>query len=157
MPEEVLTVVRVPIAEIEESLRIKHTLPKVLIDVRIDQDSLVFSFSDEKEYEERKDTTELHRVRRRRRAHRRRNRMKTRGWEIVARMTNSSGQKCAIYRPFVEALQNPELGIEEQKAAIARILKSNRNRPSETSIQYFLQNTLEYLRNKEKADRQGKE
>lgn len=72
--------------------------------------------------------------------------MKTRGWESIARITNSRGQKCTIYRPFVEALNNSELTNEEQKRLVEKILRSNRNRPSEGSIQYFLENTLEYLR-----------
>jgi hypothetical protein len=71
--------------------------------------------------------------------------MKTRGWQIVARITNSKGQKCTIYKPFVDALQDPKLAIEEQKKLVEKILRSNRNRPSEASIQYFLENTLEYL------------
>ena len=71
--------------------------------------------------------------------------MKTREWEI-GRITNSKGQKCSIYKPFVDALQNPNLTNEEQKKVVEEILRSNRNRPSETSIQYFLENTLEYLK-----------
>ena len=71
--------------------------------------------------------------------------MKTRGWEVVARFTNSKGQYCAVYKPFVEALQDPKLTFDERKKVVERILRSNRNRPSETSIQYFLENTLEYL------------
>jgi hypothetical protein len=72
--------------------------------------------------------------------------MKTRGWDVVGRMTNSKGQQCTIYKPFVDALRAPGLSYETQKAAVEKILKSNRNKPSETSIQYFLENTLEYLR-----------
>jgi len=71
--------------------------------------------------------------------------MKTRGWEIIDRMTNSKGQKCAIYKPFVDVLQNPSLSREGQREVVKKILRKNRNRPSETSIQYFLENTLEYL------------
>jgi hypothetical protein len=148
MPEEILTIVRIPVAEIEESLRTKHILPKVLADVRVEGDSLVFCFSDEQQPAEGTASPVLSdRVPRRRRAHRKRNRMRTRGWETVARMINSKGQKCAIYKPFVEALHDPGLDVEEQKSIVAKILKSNRNRPSEASIRYFLENTLEYLQN----------
>lgn len=75
--------------------------------------------------------------------------MKTRGWEVIDRMTNSKGQKCAIYKPFVDAIQNPSLSREGQREVVKKILRKNRNRPSETSIQYFLENTLEYLEKKE--------
>jgi hypothetical protein len=71
--------------------------------------------------------------------------MKTRGWEIVARIVNSKGQKCSIYKPFVDALRDSSLRVEEQKAVVARILRSNKNKPSEESVRYFLENTLEYL------------
>jgi len=148
MPEEVLTLVKIPITEIEKSLRAKHILPRALIDFRIDGDTLILSFKNEQE--SRKEGTlfsSYNVIRRKRRAHRRRNRMKTRGWEKVASFVNSRGQSCTIYKPFVDALRTPGLALEEQKALVTRILKSNRNKPSTTSIQYFLENTLEYLRN----------
>lgn len=72
--------------------------------------------------------------------------MKTRGWEVVARITNSKGQKCTIYKPFVAALQDPDLSLDEQRKRVEAILRANRNRPSENSIMYFLDNTLEYLK-----------
>jgi hypothetical protein len=77
--------------------------------------------------------------------------MKTRGWDIVARMTNQKGQSCAIYSPFVAALSQP-LSAVEQRSAVVRILRSNGNRPSEESISYFLENTLEYLKRKDKQE-----
>jgi hypothetical protein len=148
MPEEVLTLVKIPITEIEKSLRAKHILPKALIDFRIDGDALILYFRNEPE--SRKEGTLVSSydvVRRKRRAHRKRNRMKTRGWEKVASFVNSKGQPCTIYKPFVDALRDSRLTFEGQKALVARILKSNRNKPSAASVQYFLENTLEYLRN----------
>jgi hypothetical protein len=146
MREEVLTVVKIPISEIEEMIRAKHVLPKLLADVSVEDNMLLLSFSDESAFEKKEDSpSQSGLVRKKRRSRRRRNRMRTRGWEIAGRMNNSKGQKCAIYKPFVDALRDPKLGLEEQKAAVVRILKSNRNKPSETSVQYFLGNTLEYL------------
>jgi len=156
MTEQVLTLVRIPLAEIEEWIRTKHDLPSVLSDFRLEDNTLVLYFRDEEE-QERKVNSELPSdLTRRRRARRKRNRMKTRGWEVVARITNSKGQCCAIYRPFVEALQDPKLTIEEQKKAVERILRSNRNRPFETSIQYFLENTIEYLQKQREQTPQDK-
>jgi hypothetical protein len=147
MPEEVFTMVRVPVKEIEESLRAKHALPRLLSEVRVDGDTLVFYFSGEVEPIAAIDhASHLIGNRRRRRARRKRNRMKTRGWDVVGRMTNSKGQQCTIYKPFVYALRAPNLSYEAQKAAVEKILKSNRNKPSEASIQYFLENTLEFLK-----------
>jgi len=149
MPEEVLTLVKIPITEIEEWIRAKHVLPKFLTNFSIEGNALVLYFRKEPDSEKHLDFPKANNlVSRRRRAHRRRNRMKTRGWQVVARMTNSKGQKCAIYKPFVEALQGRKtLTLEEQRKIVEKILRSNRNRPSDTSIHYFLENTIEYLRN----------
>ena len=74
----------------------------------------------------------------------------------MARITNSKGQNCAIYKPFVDALQAPKLTFEEQKKKVEAILRSNRNKPSESSIEYFLENTLEYLRTRKDGSSSGK-
>jgi hypothetical protein len=146
MGEQVLTLVKIPIAEIEEWIRARHVLPSVLADFRIEEDKLILYFSQEGTF---KTDSDIHGVKsstRKRRAHRKRNRMRTRGWEVVARIMNSKGQECAIYKPFADALQDPNIPPEEQKKIAERILRSNRNRPSESSVNYFLENTLEYLR-----------
>jgi hypothetical protein len=146
MPEEVLTLVRIPIIEIEKWIKSKHNLPKVLTDFRIDGDALVLYFSEEPIFDKQVVSPASKKSKlRRRRSYRKRNRMKTRGWQVVGRITNSRGQKCTIYKPFVDALENSKLTPEEQKKLVEKILRSNRNRPSEASIQYFLENTLEYL------------
>lgn len=148
MPEEVFTLVRIPISEIEEWIRSKHNLPKVLSDFRIDGDNFVLCFSEEPIFDGQLVSLAPKESRlRRRRSHRKRNRMKTRGWQVAGRITNSKGQECTIYKPFVDALQDTKLTVEEQKKLVERILRSNRNKPSEASIQYFLKNTLEYLQN----------
>jgi len=155
MVEEVLTLVKVPISEIEEWMRTKHVLPKVLTDFRIEENNLILYFSNEHTTQRESNPQLLQTSIRKRRAHRKRNRMKTRGWEVIARMTNSKGQKCAIYKPFVKALQDRTLNSEEQRKLVEKILRSNRNRPSETSIQYFLENTIEYLQNQESKTGSG--
>jgi len=116
-----------------------------LSDFHIEEKDLVLSFREDDNPENVGYTRQHKSTGRKRRAHRKRNRMRTRGWEILARITNSKGQRCAIYKPFVDALQKPNLTLEEQKRSVENILRSNRNRPSEVSIQYFLENTLEYL------------
>jgi len=148
MVEQVITLLKIPIKEIEEWMRRKHVLPSVLSEFRLEENNLVLYFHEE-ELVERKSNARLPNTRtRRRRARRKRNRMKTRGWKVVARLTNSKGQKCAIYKPFVDALQDTKLTVEDQKKTVERILRANRNRPSESSVKYFLENTLEYLQKK---------
>ena len=146
MVEQVITLVKIPIEEIEEWIRTKHVLPSVLSESRLEENNLVLYFHEE-ELLEKESSARFPKTRtRRRRARKKRNRMKTRGWEVVARITNSKGQRCAIYKPFVDALQDTKLLVEDHKKLVKRILRANRNRPSESSIQYFLENTLEYLK-----------
>lgn len=146
MSEEILTLVKVPISEIEEWMRTKHILPSVLTECRLEENNLVLCFKEEEVSSKELGSQSFRTTTRRRRARRKRNRMKTRGWQVVARIANSKGQKCAIYKPFVDALQNQNITDEEKRKLVEKILRSNRNRPSEASIQYFLENTLEYLK-----------
>jgi len=147
--EEVLTLVKIPLSQIEQSIRSKHSLPDALVDVRLEADSLVLYFAEKPKAEAvaayAQNSSIINVKRKKRRARRKRNRMKTRGWEIVGSMANSKGQTCTIYKPFVEALKQP-MSPADQKLVVAKILRSNGNRPSETSVMYFLENTLEYLK-----------
>jgi len=152
---KVITLVKIPISEIEEWIRTNHVLPSVLTDFRIEEKELVLYFREEELSENTENLQPNRNPHRKRRAHRKRNRMRTRGWETVARITNSKGQKCTIYKPFVDALQNPELTVDEQRKIVEKILRSNRNKPSEVSIQYYLENTLEYLQSKKNQTPQG--
>jgi hypothetical protein len=147
MQGEVLTLVKIHVSEIEDLVRSKHNLPEVLTDVQVEGDSLVLYFREKSNTESTKRSIKVQKVKtgKRRRIRRKRNRMKTRGWKVAARIRNSKGQRCAIYEPFVEALKQP-LPQVDQKLIVAKILKSNGNRPSESSIEYFLENTLEYLK-----------
>lgn len=146
MSEEILTMVKIPMAEIEEWIRARHVLPSVLAEYRLEENNLVLCFKEGEISHTDMGFQSLENPTRKRRARRKRNRMKTRGWQVVARITNSKGQKCSIYKPFVDGLRNHNITIEEQRKLVERILRSNRNRPSEASIQYFLENTLEYLK-----------
>jgi len=151
-----LTLVKIPITDIVDWIRTKHALPSVLKEFRVEEETLVLCFAEDEESQREQNSQLLKNHARKRRARRRRNRMKTRGWEVVARITNSKGQYCAIYKPFAEALQDPKLTIEEQKKVVETVLKSNRNRPAEASIQYFLDNTLEYLQKQRERPSQDK-
>jgi hypothetical protein len=147
MTEEVVTLVKIPISEIEQWIRERHNLPKVLTDFSIQGDSLVLHFNEQPSSEIITTTPPTRqKKRKRRKSRRKRNRMKTRGWQAVARITNSKGQKCTIYKPFVDALNGKEMTNEEQEKIVEKILRSNRNRPDAGSIRYYLENTLEYLK-----------
>ena len=71
--------------------------------------------------------------------------MRTRGWQVAAKIVNSQGQTAVVYKPFVQALFRKQLTPAQQRALVADILRSNGNDPTKSSIEYFLTNTLEYL------------
>jgi hypothetical protein len=146
---EITTVVKVPISQIEEWLRSLHALPDKLDSFNLEDNNLVLHFKEspsEGDVNANDPSSFPSSATRRRRTHKKRNRMKTRGWPVIARITNAKGQKCSIYKPFVEALQGKKLSTEEQRKAVETVLRSNRNKPTPDSIQYFLENTLEYLK-----------
>lgn len=146
---EVITLVKLTLSEIEEFVRTKHTLPPLLSEARFENNELTLFFKDEVEH-----STGFQQMQapptsgRLRRARKRRNRMRTRGWAVEGRITNSKGQTCAIYKPFVQELSDPNLDFDQQKKIVETILRSNKNKPSEESIRYYLDNTLEYLKTK---------
>lgn len=80
-----------------------------------------------------------------RRTRRRRNRIKTRGWKVVGKIKNSQGLVANIYEPFVAALKGVALPRSEQRKLVRQIMIRNRNRPAEASVDYYLENTMEYL------------
>jgi hypothetical protein len=146
---EIITVVKIPISQIEDWIRSKHDLPEKLDTFRIEDNNLILNFKEGNSAENQDESimsSVASNLARKRRNHKKRNRMKTRGWPVIARLTNAKGQKCSIYKPFVDALQGKQLSTEEQRKAVEAVLRSNRNKPTPDSIQYFLQNTLEYLR-----------
>ena len=146
MIEQNYKIIKVPITEIEAWLREKYSLPSELTDIRLEEKILIISFTENEKPLKEIDLTQVKTVAARRKSPKKRNRMKTRGWLALTRITNSKGQKCTIYQPFVEALEKPNLTYEEQKQVVERILKSNKNKPSDESILYFLENTLEYIK-----------
>lgn len=146
--------VRKPLADIEAEIRRKFHVRTGLSDVAIEQDALVFTFegiphaagsaSDKSPPEPGSPAPETVPVRRRRK-HRVRNRMKTRGWDVLAKFQNSRGQSCTIYKPFYDALSSRELKAREAYSTVRRILVSNGNSPRPSSVEYFLRNTLEFI------------
>ena len=149
MPEELLTVVKIPLSEIEDQLREKHVLPKNLIDTRIQDNALLLYFGNAKPKEpllppipitlpSKPKLVQKH------------YRTRTRGWKKIATIVNSKGRKCAIYKPFVDSLNGRNLKLDEQKIVVQKILEANGNISSKEVIQYFLDNTLEYLASQRK-------
>src|SRR3990170_6859666 len=117
MKDEVQTVVRRPLAVLEEEIRKTHGITAPLADVSVDDTFLTLVFSGLKS-ESGNQTSRLvdggadlvQRQRasgpsRRRRRRRKRNRIRTAGWEVIAKSTNSKGLRCNIYKPLYEALK----------------------------------------------------
>ena len=162
-PEQIRLVVRKPLSDIEGELRKKYGLKGPLVDVSIEQDALSMVFDGSNRASAPREDLQPDRdvglvpatampANRRRRKRRVRNRMKTRGWDVVAKFVNSKGQSCTIYRPMLEALAQKGLTRRQAYGAVREILLSNGNRPSPPSIDYFLNNTIEYLRKTERTE-----
>ncbi|HEX9429030.1 MAG TPA: hypothetical protein VF944_01500 [Candidatus Bathyarchaeia archaeon] len=86
-----------------------------------------------------------------RRRRRKRNRVRTRGWPVVERIMNSKGLPANVYEPLVRALEGKEITRSEQKKLVRQLMVENGNDPSSESVEYFLENTLEYLRMRVRA------
>jgi len=54
--------------------------------------------------------------------------------------------KANIYEPFVKALEGKELSKTEQRKIVKDIIISNGNDPNRESVDYMLENTLEYMK-----------
>ena len=164
MPEELVLQVRWPIADLEAQARAKYGLKEKLADFKVEGDVLVLIFARGSTPPAMISTTVPMRASKkgagsgpappvpvqRRRKKGKRNRMRTRGWAVEAKVSTSRGHTATIYKPFVDALKDANLSPAEQRAIVARILRSNGNQPQEGSIEYFLSNTLEYLSGKAK-------
>lgn len=146
---------RIPIDELRMVLKKQHGVDLAGVEPFIDGDQLVFSVVEgsalrprEEEValasREKPELPSIHARRRHRR--RRRNRIKTRGWKVVGRIMNSQGLTANVYEPFVQALKDIEGTRAEQRALVRRIMERNGNSPTADSIDYYLDNTLEYFR-----------
>jgi len=159
--EQIHVVVRKPLSDIEQDIRRKFGVRSALADVSIEEDALVFTFDGqsgeslpEKAPTSRSPISVTNGPRRgRRRKHRVRKRMKTRGWDVAAKFVNSRGQSCTIYRPFLEALSERKLTRREGQEITRELLVSNGNSPKPSSVEYFLNNTLEYIESRKPASR----
>ena len=147
-------VVRVPLESIGEEVRSAHSIEARLSSARLEGEDLILTFGGQESSPRNEldgppaaSPSEARPARRRRKALR--NRMKTRGWNVVTKMINSKGQTVAIYEPFVTALRGQKLPRPEQRKRVLEILRANGNRPGPVSIDYYLANTLEFLKSEE--------
>ncbi len=164
-------VVRLPISEIAGVVAEQHQITLPLSDFKLDRDSLVLSFASpsdamggarslegllsvEPEAVAALAAPHGHSRQRpgMRRARKKRHRMKTRGWEIVGTIKNSYGQTARIYRPFVNALSEKGLTAAQKRSAVAKVLRANGNRPTDSSVEYYLMNTIEFLEETQKKE-----
>lgn len=150
---------RKPLADIEQDVRRKFGVVTALLDASLEPDALVLTFagthqartsrSCETNPESGSDVNAGSATdgpsRRRRSKKRVRQRTKTRGWDVVGKFVNSKGLRCTIYRPMYDALLGKKLRRREAYSVIREILLANGNNPKPSTIEYFLDNTLEYL------------
>ena len=161
---QVETVVRIKVADVAAEIAQAHGIQQELVAVTVEGETLVLKYGGASgpqkpvgqgftaELLRAPETTHVEsnekpvvRLRPRRRRPGKRNRMRTRGWNIVTKFQNSHGQTVAIYEPFVKALLGMAGPRRAREKAVAEILKANGNRPGPDSVKYYLENTLEYL------------
>lgn len=145
---------RIPIDELRAVLKKQHGVDLAGVEPYIDRESVVFSVQQisndliepEIPPSSLSDKPDLPPIRsRRRQRRRRRNRIKTRGWKVVGRFTNSHGLVAKVYEPFVSALKGTNGSRMEQRAVVREIMEKNGNAPTPESVDYYLENTLDYL------------
>jgi hypothetical protein len=144
--EEFQIVVRKPLSDLEAELRSRYKIEGHPLDSSFIEDgAVVFVFGDHARKPGPGGDT-LHARRERRRRKGRRNRTRTRGWKPLATVTNSLGQRVRIYDVFANALKDKQLGRGEQRKIVESLIRANGNDPTRDQVDYFLGNTLEYLR-----------
>ena len=164
MKNDLMYVISLKVEDLVSELARRNSVPGTLVDVRLDRyvlsiclNPLDRGLSDnasddiESSVSQTTATTVISKPAtriRRPRAGRLRNRMMTRGWDVVGQVVNKYGQKSNVYRPFVEALNDTTLSMTDQRAAVSKILRANGTSPSPDSIDYFLEKTLQYLAEK---------
>ena len=146
-------VFRIPIDEIRSVLESRYNVDLTGVEPFLDKDSIAFSIRledvDAKSSATEPATGAVAATRpRSRRRRRKRNRIKTRGWPVIAKITNSKGLVANVYKPLVSALQGREIPRSEQRKIVRQLLIENGNSPSPDSVEYFLDNTREYLSGK---------
>jgi hypothetical protein len=144
-------VFRIPFEELRSMLASQYGVNLGDVEPYLDKDSVVFAVGLDDSVDARLDTvkfrtqSDVAERKRSRRSRRRRNRVKTRGWKVLAKIVNSKGLLANVYEPFVLALKNSQVSRSEQKKIVRQIILQNGNNPTDESVEYFLTNTLEYL------------
>ena len=143
-------VFKVPVDELRILLQNQYNVDLSGVSPYLDGEFIVFSIQMGSEYTsftaipETESTVEQKKSRSRKRL-RKRNRIKTRGWKVLGQITNSRGLKANVYEPFVEALRDLEITRSEQKKIVRQIMIGNGNNPTDESVEYHLDNTLEFI------------
>ena len=175
MQDELLIVVKVPLRTLADQVRTRHNLTETFFDAKLegealtlyfrnipndvegqyhsefsDSESTSYSFVSSADTSRYKDYSGKERGLRRQRKLKR-NRMKTRGWQVVGKIVNSKGQTAVVYKPFVDAIFAKNLTPAQERNVVAQILRSNSNDPTDSSVEYFLMNTKEYIQQANKG------
>lgn len=145
-------ILKIPIDELRELLKKSHGVDLSGVEPFIEGEYLAFSLdvAEGRVPHARLDTrsTVERRAPRARRRRKKRNRVRTRGWKVIAKIENSQGLTANIYEPFVKALGEKPLPKSEQRRVVRQIMVDNGNRPTDQSVEYFLTNTLQYMASK---------
>lgn len=146
-------VFRIPIEEIRAVLTARYDVDLTGVEPYLDKEGIAFTIRledvDSKPPAATAATAMVVATRpRSRRRRRKRNRIKTRSWRVIAKITNSKGLVANVYEPLVSAIEGRGIPRSEQRKIVRQLLIENGNSPSPDSVDYFLDNTLEYLSGK---------
>ncbi len=143
---------KVPIDEIRALLRSQYGVDLAGVEPYLDENHLVFALALDSEPGSSSgpaltapQTVAQRKPIKARRRRKKRNRIRTRGWNVIGKITNSKGLVANIYEPLVKSLEGREITRSEQRKIVRQLLISNGNEPSEDSVDYFLDNALEFL------------
>lgn len=147
-------VIKIPINELRELIKKQYGIELAGIEPSLEGDSIVFVLEMANEEIDRTPSVTMslgqeYKASSKRKRKRKRNRIKTKGWNVIAKINNSDGIVANIYEPLVDKLRGKDLSRSEQFKLIREVLESNSNHPSDESVNYFLNNTLEFLHRKD--------
>lgn len=141
MKIETESIIRIHVSEIAKIIKKHHGINVSNVSPEIIGDYLVFQIPNDIS-----DPLSVPAASKKRKSRKKRNRTRTRGWKVLGKVKADSGVTANVYEPFYNALKDRELSRKEQYDTVEKIIKSNDNKPNQDTIEYFLSNTLKYIR-----------
>ncbi len=143
-------VFRIPLEDLRDVIHAQYGVSTTNLEASLEKDFVVFTYELDSISREALSSTSAdisiaNTSKHSRKRRRKRNRIKTRGWKVIGKITNSNGLLANIYEPLVNNLKDRDITRTEQRKLVRNLMVSNGNNPSGESVDYFLNNTLEFI------------